>query len=149
MSNDHEALTNTLRPCIVLLVHLIIVSDATITIRVIKSFPYRIVKNLVLQHVDLGTITVIDLTKQVKDAIQTQPGWKVYKGCELDTFKLYTHAHGSKTTNLIINLDHDDWVFKDTKATLASLNVEHESEVSFFNYSAYLAFLADPTEKWS
>lgn len=29
---------------------------------------------------------------------------------KLDTIKIYTRAHGSKTTNLIINLDHPEWL---------------------------------------
>ena len=55
----------------------------------------------------------------------------------LDTLKLYTKAHGSKvgsaqtldrrcridavkTSNLIINLDHDEYILGDDNATLAS-----------------------------
>lgn len=53
MSGD--ALTNTLRP----------LTDAVLTIRVIKSFSYRTTKNLILQHVDLTTTTVGQLKKQV------------------------------------------------------------------------------------
>lgn len=30
-----------------------------------------------------------------------------------DTIKIYTRAHGSKTSNLIINLDHSDWILDD------------------------------------
>lgn len=34
--------------------------------------------------------------------------------CYADTLKLYTKAHGAKTMNLIINLDHDeDWILHD------------------------------------
>lgn len=36
--------------------------------------------------------------------------------------KLYVKAHGSKTQNLIINLDHEDWFMDDNK-TLAEYGV--------------------------
>ena len=36
-------------------------------IRVIKSFPYRVVKNLILPHVDLTTTTVGDLKTKIKE----------------------------------------------------------------------------------
>jgi len=35
--------------------------------------------------------------------------------------KLYTVAHGHKAMNLIINLDHDDWVLGDMGKTLAEV----------------------------
>jgi len=38
-----------------------------LVIRVIKSFPYRVVKNLILPHVDLTTTTVGDLKTKIKE----------------------------------------------------------------------------------
>lgn len=80
--------------------------------------------------------------------IKTKPGWKVYKLIELDTLKLYTHAHGSKTTNLIINLDHDDWILSEPNVKLGDLDVQNETELSLFRLADYEAFKKDPTEKW-
>ena len=57
----------------------------------------------------------------------------------VDTMKLYTKAHGAKvcqlflwvehrlpgtvqTSNLIINLEHDDWILDDDSRTLADLS---------------------------
>jgi len=121
---------------------------ATLTIRVIKSFTYRTERSLVLHDVNLETTTVGQLKERVRQAIQTLPGWKPYRNAPLDTIKLYTQAHGSKTTNLIINFEHDDWVFKDDDATLSSMGLQNESEVSFYNEEAYQAFKADPETKW-
>lgn len=37
---------------------------------------------------------------------------------------MYTHAHGSKTMNLVINLDHDDdWVLNDPNKTLIEYGI--------------------------
>jgi hypothetical protein len=70
-----------------------------------------------------------------------------------------------QTTNLIINLDHDDWIFSDENKTLAESGfgvyslcsvrptrglithrtfTENETEVSFFNRDMYEAFKLDP-----
>ncbi|KAF8326096.1 uncharacterized protein EI90DRAFT_2976090, partial [Cantharellus anzutake] len=122
--------------------------DATITVRVIKSFTYRTEKSLVLHHVNLEEITVGQLKERVKQTIKTQPAWKAYKTVELDTLKLYTKAHGAKTANLIINLDHDDWILDDNTVVLASHGLENESEVSFFNRKDYEAFKLNPETKW-
>jgi len=66
----------------------------------------------------------------------------------LDTLKLYTVAHGAKTTNLIINLDHDEWIFDENSKTLAELGFENETEVSLFNREMYDQFKANPETLW-
>ena len=85
-------------------------TQAVITVRVIKNFEYRTMKALVLKDVDLTTLTTPQLIAQCKEAVRTQPGFKAYRNTvdQLDTIKLYTQAHGAKTTNLIINLDHPE-----------------------------------------
>lgn len=123
-------------------------TDATLTVRVIKSFTYRTERSVVLHHVDLTATTVGELKQRVLDVIRTQSGWKPYRTVALDTIKLYTKAHGNKTMNLIINLDHDDWIFGDDNATLASLGLENEAELSFFNRQLYDEFKQNPETKW-
>jgi hypothetical protein len=65
-----------------------------------------------------------------------------------------------KTTNLIINLDHDEWILGDDDGILADLGFgmsllssylqtrtivsENETEVSFFNRAAYETFRRNP-----
>lgn len=71
----------------------------------------------------------------------------------LNTFRV-------KTTNLIINLDNDDWILDDDSQILAHLGFgallqlpwkstdgcpENETEVSFFNRELYNIFKLNPT----
>ncbi|CAG7846244.1 SubName: Full=Uncharacterized protein {ECO:0000313/EMBL:CCA68849.1} [Serendipita indica DSM 11827] len=123
-------------------------SSATITVRIVKSFEYRVAKALVLHDLDLEKTTVGDLKQKAREAIKTLPGWKPYRTLDLDTLKLYTKAHGAKTTNLIINLDHDEWILEDENAFLANIGFENETEVSFFNRADYNTFKASPEVKW-
>ncbi|PAV23474.1 cytoplasmic [Pyrrhoderma noxium] len=145
--NTHELLSNLALPK----------TDATITIRIIKSFEFRTEKNLVLHHINFETTTVDDLKKLAREAIQTQQGWKIYRNLAqakdnetpfLDTLKLYTKAHGTKTSNLIINLDHDDWILDDGSKTLTELGFENETEISFFNRKLYEEFKSNPETRW-
>jgi hypothetical protein len=53
-----EPLTNTLNPT----------TSSTITIRIIKNFEYRTVKNLVLQHINLETTTFKELKELVRES---------------------------------------------------------------------------------
>ncbi|KAF9264924.1 cytoplasmic protein [Marasmius fiardii PR-910] len=123
-------------------------TSATITVRIIKSFQYRTEKSLVLRSLDLTTTTVKDLKEIATQAVQTQSGWKPFRNVHLDTLKLYSQAHGAKTTNLIINLDHDDWILDDEDKTLADYGFENETEVSFFDRALYGEFRQDPQTSW-
>ena len=95
-------------------------TDAVITVRVIKSFEYRTMKPLVL-HVDLTQTNAAQLRTRCVETVRTQPAFKAYRSvadklgtcaADPDTLKLYTRAHGAKTTNLIINLDHPEWILQ-------------------------------------
>ncbi|KIY45148.1 hypothetical protein FISHEDRAFT_76827 [Fistulina hepatica ATCC 64428] len=121
---------------------------STITVRIIKSFPYRTERSLVLHNLNLETTTVGKLKELCREAVRTQPGWKPYRNVVLDTLKLYMKAHGAKTSNLIINLDHDDWILSDDNKTLVDAGFENETEVSFFNREMYVEFKNNPETRW-
>ncbi|RXK36668.1 cytoplasmic protein [Tremella mesenterica] len=124
-------------------------TNATLTIRVIKSFEFRTQKSLVFKGLNLEMETVGNLKARCENAIATTSGFKPYRNVKFDTLKLYTQAHGhKKTTNLIINLDHEDWILDDPEATLASIGAENETELSFFNREAYEKFKLHPEVKW-
>lgn len=53
-------------------------TDAVITVRVIKNFEYRTMKALVLK-VDLTTTNVAQLMQMCVEAVRTQPGFKAYR----------------------------------------------------------------------
>ncbi|KIM48962.1 hypothetical protein M413DRAFT_21258 [Hebeloma cylindrosporum] len=133
-----ESLTNQARPQ----------TNATITVRIIKSFKFRTERSLVLHNVNLITTTVAQLKETAKQAVANEPGWKPYRNVSLNTLKLYTKAHGAKTSNLIINLDNDDWILDDNDKTLSDIGFENETEVSFFDRQEYEAFKLDPATKW-
>ncbi|KAJ3065848.1 hypothetical protein HDU98_010802 [Podochytrium sp. JEL0797] len=122
----------------------------TLTIRLIKSFEFRNFKNLIV-HVDPATTTPADLAVLVKQKVESESAFKVYRTVKFDTFKLYTKAFGAKTQNLIINLDNDpDWILF-PRVPLAQQNmppIENETEISYFNKETYEAYRAHPETKW-
>lgn len=126
-------------------------TSAIITVRIIKSFQFRTMKPLVLRDIDLTKCTTPQLIERCRQEVRTQPAFKAYRNVvdDLDTIKLYTQAHGAKTTNLIINLDHPEWIFDSASdASLASLGVQNETELSLFHRPAYEAFLQHPETRW-
>ncbi|GBC07511.1 hypothetical protein RclHR1_00750045 [Rhizophagus clarus] len=135
-----EPLTNTLNPT----------TSSTITIRIIKNFEYRTIKNLVLQHINLETTTFKELKELIREKIKSTPGLKPFRNVKYDTLKLYTKAHGAKTQNLIINIDDDEnLIFSNDDDTLTSCGIENETEISFFNSEAYEVYKTHPDViKW-
>mmetsp|Transcript_23135 Transcript_23135/g.38066 ORF Transcript_23135/g.38066 Transcript_23135/m.38066 type:complete len:125 (-) Transcript_23135:211-585(-) len=121
-------------------------SDAVVTIRIIKSFQYRTIKNLVL-HVDLSQTSTLELKRLVKSRIETDAAFLRFRGVDYDTLKIHTKAHGMKTSNLVINMGNNELVLKDD-VSLASQGIENETEISFFNYKDYEAYKTHPETKW-
>ncbi|KAK9477549.1 hypothetical protein V1514DRAFT_333601 [Lipomyces japonicus] len=138
MSDDFEPLTSTLRSP----------SDAIITVRIIKSFEYRTERNLILKNIDLTKTTVGELFILVKKDIQTQGAYRPFRNVDFDTLKIYTKAHGSKTNNLIVNLNNDDWILDDHSKILYDCGIENETELSLFNRESYESYKKNPIEKW-
>lgn len=145
--NIDEPLISNVRPA----------SDALVTIRIIKSFTYRNVKNHVIPSINLKTTTPSELLAIIRNTISTTGSFRPYRNIVYDTLKVYTHAHGSKSMNLVINFDNDE---KDivhcedeknlvqTEKCLWDLGIENETEISVFNYQDYVTFKANPEEKW-
>lgn len=142
-----QPLTSSVRPA----------TNALITIRIVKSFPYRNVKNYIMNSVNLKELTPAQLLDQVKQIIATTGSLRPYRNVEYKTLKVYTHAHGTKSMNLVINFenderdilccrDSDNVVMPDT--LLWDLGVENETELSVFNYKAYKEYKSNPENKW-
>lgn len=125
--------------------------NATITVRLIRSFEYRTIRNHVFRNIDLTKWTPRRLIAEVKALVAVAPGFTPYRTIEFDAVKIYTHAHLTKTQNLSINLDNDEWVLsvpEKLDTPLNDIGVMNESELSVFNYNAYAGFRENPVQKW-
>lgn len=140
--SEFDPLTSNTRPA----------TDALITVRIIKSFPYRNVKNYVIPKINLKETTPTQLLEQVKQAINTQGSLRPYRNVEYDTIKVYYHPHETKSMNLVINFDDDDTkvlTSNDKKNTnLWDLGVTNETELSAFVWEDYQEYKKNPEDKW-
>ncbi|EER34776.1 conserved hypothetical protein [Candida tropicalis MYA-3404] len=142
MSSD--PLTSNARPA----------TDSLITVRIIKSFPYRNVKNHIIKDIDLKSTTPKELLAKLIDIINTTGGLRPYRNIEYNTVKIYTKAHGSKSMNLVINFENDDdWVLvspsvEGSDKSLWDLGIQNETELSLFNWNDYVEYKGNPVEKW-
>ncbi|EAL65746.1 hypothetical protein DDB_G0283523 [Dictyostelium discoideum AX4] len=115
-------------------------------IRVIRSFEYRTIKNLILKDIDLNT-NVSDFKKLVADKIQTTPGFTPFKTKQYDSMKIFFVPHGQKPNNLTINIENDHFFLNNNKS-LAENGVVYETEISFFVMEDYLKYKENPENKW-
>ncbi|KAJ3318919.1 hypothetical protein HDU76_000691 [Blyttiomyces sp. JEL0837] len=102
---------------------------------------------MVLKDILPNQSTVAQLKEKVRETIKSDPKFRPYVNNSFDTLKLYMKAHGAKTQNLIINLDHEDWFLEDEKL-LSDCGIENETEISFFNRTMYDEYKAHPETKW-
>lgn len=134
------------------------VTDSVITVRIIKSFPYRNVKNYVLKSINLKDTTPQKLLEDMRTTINTTGKFRPYRGVAYNALKIYSQAHGTKSMNLVINLDHDDdWLLVNesvshevngSTASLHDLGVLNETEISMFVWEDYVAYKENPENKW-
>ena len=110
-----------------------------LTIRLIKSFEYKTVKNIII------TVNESIKTEELMEIVrQEQQKLKVYKDLNLDTFKIYFKKFGTKSQNLVINLQGQDLVLG---KTLEEQGVENETEISFFNLQDFEKYKEHPELK--
>lgn len=128
-------------------------TNATVTVRLIKSFEYKNFRNIVFHNLDLSTLSLSDLQRMTVDRIEASPIlsrlFPKDSPVPLDTFKRYYTRHAAKTNNAIINVGEDDkMVILDMESKLVDLGVEHETEISWFNWEEYQKFCNNPQFKW-
>lgn len=123
-------------------------SQSTVTVRLIRSFEHRNIRNLVFHNVNLEQ-TVDEFQELVqlklKSALNLPPPFRKY---EFDTFKIETQAHGFKTNDPVINREDDVKLILKSEFQLKNCGVKHETEISFFKKEDYLRYKENPVLVW-
>lgn len=116
----------------------------TLVIRVIRSFPHRNIRNIVLKNVSL-TMT----TEQLLERILTEVGSSTslpppFRKFGYDSMKIEHQAHGSKTSDPVINTEKDEQLFLVSGVTLEHQGVKNETEISLFKKEDYVDYKQGP-----
>ena len=126
----------------------------TIPIRVIRSFPHRNIRNIVLKEVSSSTTTekLIETTLANVSTNSSLPPPFRYKHCgylyfttsiaefrkySYDTLKIEHHAHGAKTSDPVINTENDQMLILQPGLSLEEQGVKNETELSLFKLEDY------------
>ena len=110
-----------------------------ITVRFIKNFQYRTIKQIVVdidENLTIGQLKELLISKISKPFL-----------IDYDCIKIYFLPFHYKSQNLVINMDKDEeWILKDDVVVKTIL--EEQCEVSFFNFESYKEFKRNPEIKW-
>jgi len=118
--------------------------EGTITLRCIRSFEHRNVKNIVVHKVDLNQTTA-EFLECIKLKVKSAPGFPPpLRNYQYDTFKIEQQAHGFKTNDPVINREDDDKLILQLEKTLLDSGVKHETDISFFKMEDYLKYKENP-----
>ena len=119
----------------------------TIVVRLIRSFEYRNVMNMVVHDFDTSKTTE-ELMDFILKEIQKESKYLTHRKKIYDTLKLYTKAHSMKSQHLVINFAEDETKILINGKTLEEQGIENETELSCFNLEEYIAFKKNPEMKW-
>lgn len=111
-----------------------------LTIRYIKSFEFNIVKYLLLDNLD-ENMTISQLKSLCIQQLSSNPSLKRFQQIDFDSFKIYHVPGSNKSSNRVINTDHDEMMLKNEDLSLKNAKIGDEFELSFFNKKNYLEFL--------
>ncbi|KAK3869157.1 hypothetical protein Pcinc_025520 [Petrolisthes cinctipes] len=122
--------------------------SVTVTVRLIRSFEHRNIRNLVLRDVDVE-ISTQNFMELIRERIkQTSSLPPPFINFGFDTLKIETQAHGFKTNDPVINRDNDETLILKPEQRLKDCGVKHETEISFFRMEDYLRYKENPELVW-
>ncbi|XP_076858999.1 UPF0538 protein C2orf76 homolog [Brachyhypopomus gauderio] len=123
-------------------------SEATLTVRLVRSFEHRNFKPVVFRGVHLHQ-KVEEFIAFIKNDISTRPGLPPpFKTFDYDTMKIIHQAHGAKTNELVMSLENDEQLILRDGLDLRACGVANETELAFFRMADYAQYKANPQTVW-
>ena len=123
-------------------------TGCTVTVRLIRSFQHRSIRNIVLHDVDTSQLvsTFIEyVSVNIKTNTNIPPPFRTYK---YDAMKIQHQAFGAKTSDPAINTTNDEELMMKDDKTLAACGVVNETEISFFKMEEYREYQKNPQLVW-
>ena len=132
-------------------------ATVTIPVRVIRSFPHRNIRNIVMKEVSLNITTeqmIENILTEVKTSTVLPPPFRLVQpglcpphsqsNCSrkfgYDSLKIEHHAHGSKTSDPVISTEDDESLILQAGRSLGDQGLRNETELSLFRMEDYLQY---------
>ena len=112
-------------------------NTVTIPVRVIRSFPHRNIRNIVMKDVSLDITTeqlIEKIVLEVKTSTALPPPFRKFG---YDTLKIEHQAHGAKTSDPVISTEDDVSLILEAGRSLADQGLRNETELSLFRMEDY------------
>lgn len=119
----------------------------TVVLRVVRSFPHRNIRPLVLKDVSLS-LTAQQFLDRSKEAVASDASFPPpFRKFTYDSLKIEHQAGGAKTSDPVISKERDETLVlikpADTGTvlkTIGELGVRDETEVSLFSWRDYVEY---------
>ncbi|CAF0875842.1 unnamed protein product [Adineta steineri] len=116
-----------------------------ISIRLIRSFEHRNMRNLVLRSIDSsGQMTGKELKQRILTMLPNENLPPPFKTFSFDTLKIEHYPHQSKSNDVVIRRDGDDRLIIEDDKHLCDYNIVEGTEIAFFKYSDYEVYKKNP-----
>ncbi|XP_075703989.1 UPF0538 protein C2orf76 homolog isoform X2 [Rhinoderma darwinii] len=120
----------------------------TVTVRLVRSFEHRNFRLVVHRGVGLDQ-TVQEFLDFVRGDVALRDGLPPpFRRHSYDTMKIIHQPHGSKTNDLVLNLEDDEKLILRTEQTLRDAGVVHETELALFCDADYRQYKKNPVSSW-
>ena len=120
----------------------------TLTIRLIRSFEYRNIRNVVYHNINLSQLvkTFIEFVQNdISNKTELPPPFRKYK---YNTTKIEHKKFGAKTNDPAISIYNDEELMLHEDKSLAECGVEDETSISFFILDDYRKYQNNPQLLW-
>jgi len=118
----------------------------TVVLRVVRSFPHRNIRPLVLKEVPLS-LTAQQFLDRSKEAVASDASFPPpFRKFTYDSLKIEHQAGGAKTSDPVISKERDETLVLIKPAdctdtgTIGELGVRDETEVSLFSWKDYVEY---------
>ncbi|ELU15733.1 hypothetical protein CAPTEDRAFT_223922 [Capitella teleta] len=112
-------------------------TENTVTLRLIRSFPHRNVKNAVFKGVDLNLSAQDFMEKVLEELSKRSDLPPPFRKFSFDAMKIEHQAFGAKTSDPLINTSDDDKLLLVLGKSLKEQGIVHETEISCFKMAEY------------
>ena len=121
---------------------------ALVTVRLIRSFEYQNITNVIYKDVDLNQKVSDFMNFISKDILTNSKVLPRIRTHNFDTMKINHKAFGGKSVNPLMSSTNDEALILKLDLSLKDCGVGNETELSFFSFGDYEKWKKCPDRKW-
>ena len=123
-------------------------NGCVITVRLIRSFEHRNIRNVVYHHIDTSMTCKDFMDFVLKDIVSRTDIPPPFRNFDFNKMKIEHQAFGMKSNDPVINRENDEKLILRDEKSLADMGVINETVLSFFRLEDYKKYSLNPQLLW-